>query len=53
MPACLSFAFRLSFALAIIFSEDPHFGMNTDAFAGAPIAFLPTVTFASRTAGLR
>jgi len=42
-----------SFALAIIFSEDPHFGMNTDAFAGAPIAFLPTVTFASRTAGLR
>ncbi len=42
-----------SFALAMIFSADPHFGMNADAFGGAAVAFLPTVTFSSRTAGLR
>jgi uncharacterized protein YcbK (DUF882 family) len=42
-----------SFALAMIFSNDPHSGMNADAFGGAAISFLPTVTFASRTAGLR
>ncbi len=42
-----------SFALAMIFSDDPHLGMNADAFGGAAVAFLPTVTFSSRTAGLR
>jgi len=42
-----------SFALAMIFSDDPHFGMNADAFGGAAVAFLPTITFSSRTAGLR
>jgi uncharacterized protein YcbK (DUF882 family) len=42
-----------SFALAMIFSEDPHFGMNAETFGGAAVAFLPTVTFSSRTAGLR
>ena len=42
-----------SFALAMIFSDDPHFGMNADAFGGAAVAFLPTITFALRTAGLR
>jgi uncharacterized protein YcbK (DUF882 family) len=42
-----------SFALAMIFSDDPHFGMNADTFGGAAVAFLPTITFALRTAGLR
>jgi uncharacterized protein YcbK (DUF882 family) len=42
-----------SFALAMIFSDDPHFGMSADAFGGAAVAFLPTITFALRTAGLR
>jgi hypothetical protein len=42
-----------SFALAMVFSADPHFGMNADAFGGAAVAFLPTITFSSRTAGLR
>jgi len=37
----------------MIFSDDPHFGMNADAFGGAAVAFLPTITFALRTAGLR
>jgi hypothetical protein len=42
-----------SVALAMIFSADPHFGMSAEAFGGAAVAFLPTITFASRTAGLR
>jgi uncharacterized protein YcbK (DUF882 family) len=42
-----------SFALTMIFSDDPHFGMNVDAFGGAAVSFLPTVTFPTRTAGLR
>jgi uncharacterized protein YcbK (DUF882 family) len=42
-----------SSALAMIFSDDPHSGMSADAFGGAAISFLPTVTFSSRTAGLR
>jgi uncharacterized protein YcbK (DUF882 family) len=42
-----------SFALAMIFSADPHSGMNTEAFAGPAVSFLPTVTFPTRTAGLR
>jgi uncharacterized protein YcbK (DUF882 family) len=42
-----------SFVLAMMFSEDPHFGMSAEAFAGAAVSFLPTITFVSRTAGLR
>jgi uncharacterized protein YcbK (DUF882 family) len=42
-----------SFALAMIFSADPHSGMNAEAFAGPAVSFLPTVTFPTRTAGLR
>jgi uncharacterized protein YcbK (DUF882 family) len=42
-----------SFVLAMNFSDDPHFGLNTGAFVGAAVSFLPTVTFSSRTAGLR
>jgi uncharacterized protein YcbK (DUF882 family) len=41
------------FALAMMFSVDPHAGMNAEAFAGPAVSFLPTVTFPTRTAGLR
>jgi hypothetical protein len=37
----------------MMFSEDPHFVMSAEAFAGAAVSFLPTITFVSRTAGLR
>jgi hypothetical protein len=42
-----------SFALAMMFSADPHSGMNAEVFAGPAVSFLPTVTFPTRTAGLR
>ena len=42
-----------SFVLAMMFSDDPHFGMSAEVFGGAAVSFLPTITFASRTAGLR
>ncbi len=41
-----------SFAVAMTFSEDPHFGMDAAAFGGAAVSFLPTVIFPSRTARL-
>jgi uncharacterized protein YcbK (DUF882 family) len=42
-----------SSTVAMVFSEDPQFGLNTDQFGGAAVSFLPTVTFASRTVALR
>jgi len=42
-----------SFVLAMMFSDDPHFGISAEAFGGAAVSFLPTITFSSRTAGLR
>jgi uncharacterized protein YcbK (DUF882 family) len=41
-----------SFAVAMTFSEDPHFGMDAAGFGGAAVSFLPTVIFPSRTARL-
>jgi hypothetical protein len=38
-------------ALAMVFSRDPHLGMNATRFSGEAVAFLPTVTFI-RTASL-
>jgi uncharacterized protein YcbK (DUF882 family) len=38
--------------VASAFCDDPHSGMTSEYFAGAAIAFVPTVTFGTRTAGL-
>lgn len=39
--------------IVMTFTQDPQAGLSTDAFAGAAISFLPTVSFASaRTARL-
>ena len=42
-----------SFVLAMMFSDDPYFGVSAETFGGAAVSFLPTITFSSRTAGLR
>ncbi len=39
-------------ALAMAFAEDPQPGMTSYSFSGAAIAFLPTVSFKTRTAAL-
>ena len=39
--------------LAMVFTADPHFGLTSVAFDGPAVAFMPTVTFVTRTAGLR
>ena len=38
--------------LALFFSDDPHLGLTADRFSGAAVAFMPTITFGMRTAGL-
>ena len=38
--------------LVMTFSEDPQPGMTSYAFSGAAVAFLPTVSFKTRTAAL-
>jgi hypothetical protein len=38
--------------LAMAFSEDPQPGMTSYSFSGAAVAFLPTVSFKTRTAAL-
>jgi uncharacterized protein YcbK (DUF882 family) len=38
--------------LAVTFSEDPQPGMTSYSFSGAAVAFLPTVSFKTRTAAL-
>jgi uncharacterized protein YcbK (DUF882 family) len=38
--------------VASAFSNDPHNGMTSEYFAGTAIAFVPTMTFGARTAGL-
>jgi uncharacterized protein YcbK (DUF882 family) len=40
-------------AVAMVFSDDPLYGMAIDTFSGAAISFVPTITFLrSHTAGL-
>ena len=40
-----------SSSVHMVFSDDPQFGMTSDYFSGAAVAFLPTVSFI-RTAGI-
>jgi hypothetical protein len=40
-------------AVAMVFSDDPLYGLAADAFSGVAVSFIPTVTFLrSHTAGL-
>lgn len=40
-------------AMALSFSDDPHFGMTTDKFTGSAVFFINTSSFGGRTAALR
>jgi hypothetical protein len=39
-------------SIALVFSYDPHLGVTPGRFSGPAVAFLPTISFGSRTAGL-
>jgi hypothetical protein len=39
-------------SIALVFSYDPHLGITPGRFTGPAVAFLPTISFGSRTAGL-
>jgi hypothetical protein len=39
-------------AVAMVFAVDPYSGLSPECFEGPAVAFVPTVTFATRTAGL-
>jgi hypothetical protein len=41
-----------SYAVSMMFTEEPASSMSTEAFGGAAVEFLRTITFASRTARL-
>jgi uncharacterized protein YcbK (DUF882 family) len=39
-------------AVAMVFTVDPYSGLSPEYFEGPAVAFVPTITFATRTAGL-
>jgi len=39
-------------AVAMVFTVDPNSGLSAEYFEGPAVAFVPTITFATRTAGL-
>jgi len=40
-------------AIVMGFTDDPYWGVTSDAFRGPAVAFLPTLSFGTRTAGLQ
>jgi uncharacterized protein YcbK (DUF882 family) len=40
-------------SVVMTFSQDPHFGVSTEKFAGSAVGFVSTITFKARTAALR
>jgi hypothetical protein len=41
------------YAVMMTFSSDPNLGLEPDHFSGSAISFVPTVSYATRTADLR
>jgi uncharacterized protein YcbK (DUF882 family) len=47
------FMLKPAWTVTMTFSEDPHHGMTTHAFAGSAVTFIMTSSFGARTAALR
>jgi hypothetical protein len=47
------FMSKPSALVASMFTSDPYLGMRSERFSGAAVAFVPVITFASRTASLQ
>ncbi len=46
------FMHKPSSTVAMVFTVDPYSGMSSEYFGGSAVAFVPTITFATRTAAL-